>query len=88
MLGRAAYDRQTPFRQKTKRVPSLVTRLRSGLPYLAGILTFLVAAAIDVAVTADFEFDMPLRFDTDSMTATLEQVNLSQLAVPIVEITV
>lgn len=52
-----------------------------------GILTFLTAPAVGVAVTADFEFDVPVRFDTDSMAVTLEQVNLSQWSgIPIIEI--
>ncbi len=52
-----------------------------------GVLTFLTAPAVGVAVTADFEFDVPVRFDIDSMAVTLEQVNLSQWSgIPIIEI--
>ena len=52
-----------------------------------GVLTFLTAPAVGVAVTADFEFDVPVRFDTDSMAITLEQVNLSQWSgIPIIEL--
>ncbi len=29
-----------------------------------GVLTFLASPAVGVAVTADFEFDVPVRFDT------------------------
>lgn len=43
-----------------------------------GVLTFLVAPAQGVAVTADFEFDVPVRFDTDSMAVTIEQIDLHQ----------
>ncbi len=54
-----------------------------------GILSFLVAPAFGLAITADFQFDVPVRFDTDSMAVTLEQLNLSQWqSIPIIEIRV
>ena len=54
-----------------------------------GVLTFLVAPAQGVAVTADFEFDVPVRFDTDSMAVTIEQIDLHQWSdIPIIEIRV
>lgn len=54
-----------------------------------GLLTFVVAPAQGVAVTADFEFDVPVRFDTDSMDVTIENFNLNQWSsIPIVEIRV
>ncbi len=56
---------------------------------MTGVLTFLVAPAQGVAVTADFEFDVPVRFDTDSMAVTIEQIDLHQWSdIPIVEIRV
>lgn len=36
-----------------------------------GVLTFTVAPAQGVDVTADFEFDVPVRFDTDSMAVSV-----------------
>lgn len=52
-----------------------------------GVLTFLAAPAVGVPVTTDFEFDVPARFDTDSMAVTIEQINLHQWSdIPIVEI--
>lgn len=40
--------------------------------YSNGLVTFSLAPAVAVAVTADFEFDVPVRFDTDRLSATLE----------------
>lgn len=52
-----------------------------------GIITFLTAPAQSVSISADFEFDVPVRFDTDKMAATIEQINLHQWSdIPIVEI--
>ena len=52
-----------------------------------GILTFLTAPAQGVAITANFEFDVPIRFDTDSMAVTIEQIDLHQWSdIPIIEI--
>jgi len=54
-----------------------------------GVLTFSTAPAQGVAVTADFEFDVPVRFDTDSMEATIENFNINEWSsIPIVEIRV
>ena len=54
-----------------------------------GILTFTVAPAQGVAVTADFEFDVPVRFDTDSMAVSIEQFDLHQWSdIPVIEIRV
>jgi uncharacterized protein (TIGR02217 family) len=40
-------------------------------------------------VTADYEFDVPVRFDTDQMNVTIETYNLGNWGqVPIVEIRV
>ena len=54
-----------------------------------GVLTFLTAPAQGIAVTADFEFDVPVRFDTDSMAVTIEQIDLHQWSdIPVIEIRV
>lgn len=37
-----------------------------------GQITFNTAPANGVAITADFEFDVPVRFDTDRLSATLD----------------
>ena len=54
-----------------------------------GIITFTTAPGNGVAVSADYEFDVPVRFDTDRMAVTIEQINLHQWSgIPIVEIRV
>lgn len=39
---------------------------------LTGVITFTGAPANDVIITADFEFDVPVRFDTDRLSASLD----------------
>ncbi len=54
-----------------------------------GVITFTTAPANGVAVSADYEFDVPVRFDTDRMAVTIEQINLHQWSgIGIVEIRV
>lgn len=40
--------------------------------YTTGLVTFVSAPASGAAITADFEFDVPVRFDTDRLSATLD----------------
>ena len=52
-----------------------------------GIVTFTTPPAVDVDVTADFEFDVPVRFDTDHMAVTIEIYKLHRWQqIPIVEL--
>ncbi len=52
-----------------------------------GIVTFSTAPAQGVIITADFEFDVPVRFDTDEMDVTIENFNLNEWSdIPIIEI--
>lgn len=54
-----------------------------------GIVTFTVAPGSGVAVTADFEFDVPARFDTDRLSAALEAYGShSWREIPLVEVRV
>ena len=54
-----------------------------------GAVTFTTAPGAGVIVTADYEFDVPVRFDTDQMNVTIETYDLGTWAqVPIVEIRV
>lgn len=54
-----------------------------------GVITFSTPPANGVAVSSDYEFDVPVRFDTDRMAVTIEQINLHQWSgIPIVEIRV
>ena len=52
-----------------------------------GLVTFGTAPALGVEVTADFEFDVPVRFDTDHMAVTIETYRLhAWQQIPIVEL--
>jgi uncharacterized protein (TIGR02217 family) len=52
-----------------------------------GVVTFLTAPAAGVAITADLEFDVPVRFDTDHMAVTLESFRLHRWQqIPVVEL--
>ena len=54
-----------------------------------GIVTFSSAPGNGVIVSADFEFDVPVRFDTDRLSATLDAYGVnSWLDIPLVEIRV
>ena len=49
--------------------------------------TFTAAPANGAVITADFEFDVPARFDTDQMDITIETYELGRWGqIPIVEI--
>jgi uncharacterized protein (TIGR02217 family) len=52
-----------------------------------GLITFTTPPAQDVDVTVDFEFDVPVRFDTDHMAVTIETYKLHRWQqIPIVEL--
>lgn len=52
-----------------------------------GNVTFALAPANGVAVSADFEFDVPVRFDTDSLSARLDMYGAySWNDIPLVEL--
>ena len=52
-----------------------------------GLITFTTAPALGVQITADFEFDVPVRFDTDHMAVTIETFRLHRWQqIPIVEL--
>jgi uncharacterized protein (TIGR02217 family) len=53
----------------------------------AGLITFTTAPAAGVEVTADFEFDVPVRLDTDYMAVTIETFRLHRWQqIPVVEL--
>lgn len=67
--------------------------LQSGSNYnvntVTGQVTFNTAPGNGVSVTADFQFDVPVRFDTDRLSATLDSYGShSWNDIPIVEIRV
>ena len=52
-----------------------------------GLVTFDTPPALGVEVAADFEFDVPVRFDTDHMAVTIETYQLHNWQqIPIVEL--
>jgi uncharacterized protein (TIGR02217 family) len=80
----------------TKPVPGTVTVAVSGVPsaswsadHLTGIITFTAGSAppAGAAVTAGFEFDVPVRFDTDQFRISREGFAAGDIPdIPIVEI--
>jgi len=52
-----------------------------------GVVTFSAAPGAGVAVTAGFEFDVPVRFDTDALDVTLDLERLGSItSIPLLEI--
>jgi uncharacterized protein (TIGR02217 family) len=52
-----------------------------------GLVTFTTAPGTDVAVTAGFEFDVPVRFDSDTLDVTLDIERLGSItSIPLVEL--
>lgn len=54
-----------------------------------GMVTFAVAPANGQVISASFQFDVPVRFDTDKLSATLDAYGVhSWLDIPLVEVRV
>ena len=79
----------------TKPVPGTVKIYRDGVEAVSGwsvntatgLVTFTVAPVSGVQVTADFEFDVPVRFDSDQMDLTIETYQLGSWGqIPVLEI--
>jgi uncharacterized protein (TIGR02217 family) len=79
----------------TKPVAGTVTIALNGTPQASGwsvstttgLITFTTAPAAGVAITAGFEFDVPVRFDTDVLDVTLDLERLGSItSIPLVEI--
>lgn len=52
-----------------------------------GEITFKNAPDIDVRVTAGFEFDVPVRFDTDRITSSISTFNAGEIpSIPVIEV--
>jgi uncharacterized protein (TIGR02217 family) len=53
----------------------------------AGLVTFATAPAAGAAITAGFEFDVPVRFDTDTLSINLANFRAGEIpSIPLVEI--
>ena len=86
---------QSWTRAITKPVAGTVTIALNGAPQASGwsvstttgLITFTTAPAAGVAITAGFEFDVPVRFDTDALDVTLDLERLGSItSIPLVEI--
>ena len=56
------------------------------LDYATGILTLLNPSATTGTLTADFEFDLPVRFDSDYLPRNFETFEARSAEVPVVEL--
>lgn len=86
---------QSWTRAIAKPVAGTVTIALNGTPQASGwsvstttgLVTFTTAPAAGVAITAGFEFDVPVRFDTDALDVTLDLERLGSItSIPLVEI--
>ncbi|GLS80925.1 DUF2460 domain-containing protein [Paracoccus marinus] len=86
---------QSWTRAITKPVAGTVAIALNGTPQASGwsvstttgLITFTTAPAAGVAITAGFEFDVPVRFDTDVLDVTLDLERLGSItSIPLVEI--
>lgn len=54
-----------------------------------GVVNFAVAPGVGQVITASFQFDVPVRFDTDRLSATLDAYGVhSWLDIPLIEVRV
>jgi uncharacterized protein (TIGR02217 family) len=52
-----------------------------------GVVTFGTAPAAGIEITAGFEFDVPVRFDSDTLDVTLDIERLGSItSIPLLEI--
>lgn len=87
--GTAPYDREI-----TKPVAGKVLIAVDGVPTtagwsvntLSGIVTFDAAPEAGKTMSAGFEFDVPVRFDTDTLSVSLDDYQSGSVSVPIVEV--
>lgn len=96
-LRKAYTSSTTYYRSITKPVAGTVKIALNGVvassgwsvDTTTGIVTFVSAPGSGVAVTAGFEFDVPVRFDTDELLALMSGYSVGELqAIPLVEIRV
>lgn len=86
---------QTWKRTITKPVAGTITAALEGVTQASGwsvdtttgLVTFTTAPANSVAVTAGFEFDVPVRFDTDQLDVTYNLERLGSISsIPLIEL--
>lgn len=87
----------TETRVITKPVTGTVSVYRNGALQTSGVavdmttgqVTFTTAPTAGAAITASFQFDVPVRFDTDKLSARLEAYGInSWMDIPLVEVRV
>ena len=95
LVKRYASGSQTWVRAITKPVAGTVRIALGGVEQASGwsvdttngVITFATAPGSGVAVTAGFEFDVPVRFDTDVLDVTLDLERLGSItSIPLLEI--
>ncbi|WP_102224352.1 DUF2460 domain-containing protein [Acidimangrovimonas sediminis] len=65
----------------------LVEGLQYSVEAATGVVTFAAAPDVGVPVTAGFEFDVPVRFDTDRVQVSVQSFQAGELpSVPVVEV--
>ena len=86
---------QSWTRAIAKPVAGTVTIALNGTPQASGwsvstttgLITFTAAPAAGVAITAGFEFDVPVRFDTDVLDVTLDLERFGSISsIPLIEL--
>jgi len=95
LVKRYASGAQSWTRTITKPVAGTVVMALGGVPQgsgwsidtTTGIVVFVTAPGAGVAVAAGFEFDVPVRFDSDSMDVNLDIERLGSItSIPLMEI--
>ncbi len=95
LVKRYASGGQSWARAITKPVANTVQIALNGIPQLGGwsadvktgLVSFDTAPAIGIAITAGFEFDVPVRFDSDALDVTLDIERLGYItSIPLLEI--
>ena len=95
LTKRYASGAQSWTRAITKPVAGTVTIALNGTPQASGwsvstatgLVTFATPPAAGVTITAGFEFDVPVRFDTDVLDVTLDLERLGSItSIPLLEI--
>lgn len=95
LIKRYASGAQSWSRPITRPVTGSVRIAVNGTPVasgwsvssLTGLVSFAAAPAAGVTITAGFEFDVPVRFDTDMLDITLDLERLGSIpSIPLLEI--
>ena len=95
LVKRYTSDAQSWTRTITKPVAGTVALALNGVAQISGwtintstgVVTFAAAPAPGIAITAGFEFDVPVRFDTDTLDVTLDFERLGSItSIPLIEV--